>query len=96
MRVRLTPEAQLELREATEWYAERSPRAVAGFVAAYKHARALIADLPHTWPEVEPGVRRVLFRRYPYALLYSLESDHALVLTVAHQHRQWGYWHGRR
>lgn len=65
MRVRLTPEAQLELREATEWYAERSPRAVAGFVAAYKHARALIADLPHTWPEVEPGIRRVLFRRYP-------------------------------
>lgn len=96
MRVRLTPEAQLELREATKWYAERSPSAAAGFVAAYKHARALIADLPHTWPEVEPGIRRVLFRRYPYALLYSLEADHALVLTVAHQHRRWGYWHGRK
>lgn len=55
MRVRLTPEAQLELREATEWYAERSPRAVASFVAAYKHARALIADLPTRGPRSSPA-----------------------------------------
>ena len=96
MRVRLTPEAQLELREATQWYADRSPSAAAGFVVAYKHARAQIADLPRAWPEVEPGILRVLLRRYPYSLLYCLESDHALVLTVAHQHREWGHWHGRK
>jgi plasmid stabilization system protein ParE len=95
MRVLITPEAQLELREATDWYAERSPKAAAGFVVAYKHAKSQIADLPRTWPEVEPGVRRVRFRRYPFSLLYSLESNHALVLTVAHDHREPGYWHGR-
>jgi toxin ParE1/3/4 len=96
MRVLLTPEAQVELREATAWYAERSPSAAAGFVAAYKHAKAQVAKLPRTWLEVEPGVRRVLFRRYPYVLLYSLEEGHALVLTVGHGHREAGYWHGRR
>lgn len=95
MRVLLTPEARDELREATEWYAERSPSAAAGFVEAYKHARARISELPATWPEIEPGIRRVLLRRFPYALLYALDGDHALVLAVMHHSRRPGYWRGR-
>lgn len=95
MRVTLTPEARVELREATKWYAERSPNATAKFVEAYKHARAQISEMPHTWPEIEPGFRRVLFRRFPYALIYTLEVDHALVLAVMHHSRRPGYWRGR-
>ncbi|MEM7152687.1 MAG: type II toxin-antitoxin system RelE/ParE family toxin [Myxococcota bacterium] len=93
--VALTPEARDELRRATSWYAERSPTAAALFVEAYKLARSRISELPTAWPELEPGIRRVSFRRFPYGLLYTIEPDHILVLAVMHQKRQPGYWRGR-
>ena len=95
MRVVLTAEAREELREATRWYAARSHRAARRFVDAYKHARQLIEDGPERWAEIEPGVRRVLFRKFPYSLLFALEDDAAVVLAVKHHKRHPDYWRKR-
>ena len=40
-------------------------------------------------------VRRRVLKRFPYKLLYSVETDHLYVIAVAHQHRKPGYWHDR-
>ena len=96
MRVVLGPEARVELREATEWYAARSPDAARRFVAAYKHAKALIAGAPEQWGEVEPVVRRVLFDKFPYSLLYVVEQRRVVVLVVKHHRRHPDYWKDRK
>lgn len=54
-----------------------------------------ITELPQTWPGIEPGIRRMLLHRFPYALLYTLEPDHILVLAVKLHNRRPGYWRGR-
>ncbi|HVI00647.1 MAG TPA: type II toxin-antitoxin system RelE/ParE family toxin [Enhygromyxa sp.] len=95
MRVVLTAEARQELREATQWYAVRSSRAAQRFVAAYKNARQLIQDGPEQWAEIEPGVRRVLLRKFPYSLLYAVEDDKLVVLVVKHHKRHPDYWRER-
>jgi plasmid stabilization system protein ParE len=95
MRVVLTAEAREELREATRWYAARSYRAARRFVDAYKHARQLVQDGAEQWAEIEPGVRRVLFHKFPYALLYALEDDKVVVLAVKHHKRHPDYWRER-
>jgi plasmid stabilization system protein ParE len=95
VKVVLLPEARVELREATEWYASRSTDVARRFVAAYQHTKGLIAEAPERWAEVEPGVRRVLFEKFPYALLYVVEERQVVVLVVKHHKRHPDDWKSR-
>lgn len=96
MKIVLLPEARAELREATDWYASRSLDVARRFVVDYQRTRALISESPERWAEVEPGVRRVLFGRFPYALLYVVEDQQVVVLVVKHHRRHPDYWKKRR
>ncbi len=40
-------------------------------------------------------IRRLVLRRFPYKLLYTVQADHVFVVAVAHQHRNPGYWTDR-
>lgn len=95
MKVVLVPEAHGELREATTWYLDRSSGSARRFLEDYRRTRALIAEAPTRWPEVEPGVRRVLFDKFPYALLYVVEDRQVVVLVVKHHKRHPDYWKRR-
>jgi plasmid stabilization system protein ParE len=55
----------------------------------------LIADAPERWPEIEPGLRRVLFKGFPFSVLYEVEGDCVTIIAVAHQRRRPGYWRNR-
>jgi toxin ParE1/3/4 len=96
MRVVLTPEARAELREAAAWYRKQSPLVSRRFVAEYKRVKKLIARGPERWAEVEPGVRRALFDKFPYALLYFIENERAVVVVVKHHSRHPDYWRSDR
>lgn len=95
MRVIVDPRAQEELVEAVEWMAARSPDRAAAFREAYATILQRIADHPEQFPQVEPGLRRALIRRFRYSVLFALREDHAVVLVVMHQHRRPGYWQDR-
>jgi plasmid stabilization system protein ParE len=96
MRVVLGDEARTELREATARYRRISKRLALRFADEIKRAQALIAADPSRWLEVEPGIRRVLLRKFPYALLYALEDNRIVVLVVKHHKRHPQYWHDDR
>jgi len=59
-------------------------------------AVAHIADAPGTYRVIEGDIRRCLTRAFPYAVLYSIELDHILVLAVMHSRRKPGYWRNRK
>ncbi len=41
-------------------------------------------------------VRRVLLRRFPYALIFVVQgAEQMLLIAVAHEKREPGYWHHR-
>jgi toxin ParE1/3/4 len=95
MRVVLAPEARKELREANAWYTARSRVAARRFVDEYKRVRGLIAHAPLQWAEIQPGVRRVLFRKFPFALIYTVDGSRVQVLAVKHHKQHPEYWHDR-
>jgi toxin ParE2 len=96
MRVRFTPAARTEAREAAKWYTQQEDRALgARFSAEVVRVARLIGERPHAWTEVEPGVRRTTLRRFPFSLYYAVTSEGVLVLAVAHQSRKAGYWRNR-
>jgi plasmid stabilization system protein ParE len=92
--VRFHPEVELDLTEATNYYAERSSTAWRRFADAIDAALAQIAELPlaaPAWPR-RPDVRRRLVPTFPYAIIYVIERSEIYVLTVEHTRRRPDRW----
>ena len=92
MRVLISPEAQREFEEAERYYKHQSPQLGDAFRAEIKEALPRIRSWPLSCPIERGDIRRLTLSRFPYKLLYSVESDHLYVIAVAHQHRAPEYW----
>jgi toxin ParE1/3/4 len=99
-KVRNEPEAEEELLAAARWYDEKRPGLGDEFLAAVDAAVELIQSHPAGGRRA-PGVRktvparRILLRRFPYAVVY-LELERELrILAFAHERRRPGYWKRR-
>lgn len=84
--------ARAEMVEAKRYY-EQQQRSLG---MTFQHEAAVsarrILDQPLAWQiEIEP-VRRFLFNRFPYKMLYAIRGERIIVLAVAHQHRNPDYW----
>lgn len=84
--------ARDELAEAKRFYNRQQQRLGETFQREAQTAARLIQERPLAWQiEVEP-VRRFLFDRFPYKMLYIIRAKRLVVIAVAHQHRQPDYW----
>jgi plasmid stabilization system protein ParE len=93
--VEIHPEAWAEASAAVAWYAKRSLRAAEAFVAALDQAIAGIAATPDRWTRYLHGTRRLVLRRFPFAVVYRSVDLKVQVLAVAHLKRRPGYWRKR-
>ncbi len=59
------------------------------------HAIEQVAVSPHQWPQFLSGTRRYVFPKYPFSLIYFVESDTIHIVAVAHENRKPGYWRKR-
>jgi toxin ParE1/3/4 len=88
-------EAEAEAEAARQWYARKSPAAGKRFVASLRAAMRLVREAPERWVEFQPGIRRVMLKKFPYAVVYTVTPERVLVLAVMHSSRHPAYWHGR-
>jgi plasmid stabilization system protein ParE len=94
---RLHPEAQEDLREAAEFYREQAGTALSQcLLAEFEHAVDLLLEHPALGAIWRHGRRRLVMRRFPYAIIYTVAQDQLRILAVAHQSRRPGYWRGRK
>jgi plasmid stabilization system protein ParE len=77
------PEAEAELAEAVEWYEARGRGLGSEFLRALDAVLASVLRNPMAYPVVFGRVRRAMFRRYPYTLLYELSDSGDAILVVA-------------
>lgn len=95
MRYEFHPEALQEFEEATRYYAGRQPGLELRFIKCIESALGQISEAPTRWRPFVDDVRRYLVRVFPYAVLYSIESDYVLIIAVMHCSREPGYWRHR-
>ena len=92
MRFEFSPEAKAEFSDGESYYERQVPGLGARFRADVRDA---LKRLRH-WPlaaQIERGeIRRVILSRFPYKLLYSIETDCIYIIAVAHLHRAPEYW----
>jgi len=84
--------AKFEMDDAARLYELEYPGLGKSFKNEVKKAAMRIAEYPKAWSVERGEVRKCLLHRFPYKLLYSIESDHIFIIAVAHQHRKPDYW----
>ena len=92
MNVQFLTLAEQEVDEAVAWFEERVEGKGIDFLDELDRVVRLVRTYPLAWPEIEPEIRRCLFARFPYSLIYGLDQDLIVVIAVAHFHREPHYW----
>jgi plasmid stabilization system protein ParE len=90
--VRFLTLAQHEVDEAVVWIDERAEGKGILFLDELDRVVRLVKAYPLASTEIEPEIRRCLFARFPYSLIYGIEDDTIVVLAVAHSRRSPRYW----
>ena len=99
-RVRIHAAAAEEAAQAAAWYEKERPGLGADFERAVDAALDLLeaeivpsAAVPGT--AGKHGAKRLLLRRFPYAVIVRESGTQVIVIAFAHTSRRPGYWRAR-
>lgn len=94
--VTFDPDAQAEFLAAIKYYEECQPGLGYRFRLFVESAVQSISENPFCYRVLHAPFRRCLLQKFPYSIIFSIESDYLLIIAVAHVKRKPGYWHERR
>lgn len=92
MKLRFSIVAQAEIQAATDYYESKEPGLGLRFVAELDRAIKLILQFPTSWSPFSRRSRRYVLRRFPYHIIYSVQQDTVMIVTVVHQRRDPKRW----
>ena len=92
MNIRFLTMAETEVDDAVSWYQEQTEDQSLNFLSELDRAVQVITTYPLLAAEIEPDIRRFLFRRFPYSLIYGIDEGTIVVIAMAHDHRDPRYW----
>lgn len=95
MRVILEHEAEQEMLAAAEYYDEQQNGLGADFLDEVDVATDAIGRAPQRYGFYGRPIRSIALERFPYRLLFAVETDRVVVVAVMHLHRRPGYWKHR-
>jgi plasmid stabilization system protein ParE len=95
MNIRFLILADQEVADAVQWYEQQSEGLGRAFLDELDRVVRLVRVYPLIATQIEPEIRRFLFSRFPYSLIYGIDRETLVVIAVAHQHREPRYWANR-
>ena len=95
MRVVFSPEARDDFEDAARYYDAQRPGLGDELRREIRNFLPKLRNAPLNFPAVRGDIRRLMLERFPYKLLYSVESDYVYVIAVAHSRRSPDYWINR-
>ena len=88
-------DADEEMQAAAVRYEEQARGLGDEFLDEIEQGLARIQQFPLLWSIYEGEYRRYLLQRFPYGIIYRIESETIFIIAVAHLHRKPGYWKSR-
>jgi len=83
----LLPDAQQEFESSIIHYNENSWLAADRFIEAFDKALELICNHPHRWRLGYASFRELGLKKFPYAIVYTVDDTHQLVVVTAIYHQ---------
>jgi plasmid stabilization system protein ParE len=96
LKVAFRAAARREFIEAVAWYEAQSPGLGLELLREVERCIASVAEHPELYAVVRADIRRVVARRFPYAVYYRQRDDRIIVLAVFHGRRHPRIWQARR
>lgn len=87
-----TSRAAIDIEEAYSWYEGQRAGLGADFQSELARIIQLLEAMPETGPVVHRDLRRLLVRRFPFALYYRLTESTVEVRGCLHQRRDPKTW----
>lgn len=91
----ITQEAEEDILFSAVWYDQQREHLGDEFIRCLEGAFIRIQRNPESFAEVFPSVRRALVRRFPYSVIYRLDSDQIGIIAVYHGSRDPKGWQER-
>lgn len=95
MKIRFLSPAERELDEAYEYYESQISGLGNEFLDEIMISLSRIKKYPEGWPSFSDNTRRCLTNRFPYGIIYLLDTNEIVIVAVAHLHRKPRYWKNR-
>jgi len=92
MKIEFLKSGQTELDQAVEWYETQQKYLGVQFLNEFEAAIRRIISYPESYRVIKKDIRRCLVKRFPYGILYVIDTDKIVVIAVAHLHRKPDYW----
>jgi len=92
---RFLEEADTEFREAARYYEGEVPGLGFAFVGEINRTVDFLILNPEMAAPIPQSMRSMPVRRFPYKLIYSVESEGIVIVAVAHHKRRPFYWRRR-
>jgi toxin ParE1/3/4 len=88
-------DARAELAEASHYYEDRVPGLGQALIDDVEACVNEILEHPSACERVSKKLRRKVLSRFPYGLIYAVESDRIRIMAIAHFKRRPEYWRYR-
>lgn len=95
MNFRFTTTANDELVAAAEYYESASSGLGGRFLDELEAAIRRVQLNPDTWRQISENHRKCRIRRFPFALIYTLQDDEILIVAVMDLRRKPDHWKDR-
>lgn len=92
MRVLFSSQARAEFEDAARYYDEQRQGLGDELRQEMRNFLSRLRQTPLRFPVERGDIRRLILAKFPYKLLYSVESDYIYVIAVAHRRRSPDYW----
>ena len=89
------PEVEQDVEEAYQWYEDRRIGLGEEFLSCVEAGIQYICRLPELHAKVTGDCRRVLLRRFPYAIFYEYRKNTVTVYSVFHTSQHPEKWKSR-
>jgi len=86
-RIVLTARADAEIDEACDWYEACEPGLEEEFLRFLGKAFDVVAEHPEFRPVRFGSIRRIILKKFPYAVYYRHDGEMILVESVFHEAR---------
>ena len=84
----LETEAILDMQQAFVWYEEQKKDLGYFFLDELEDCFQKICNAPLNYSSVTPHFRKIKLNKFPYLIIYEIESDNVIINSVRHTGRK--------